>query len=507
LPIFAFAGNWHPFMNTKYIQWLVLASTIAVVGLIAIQVYWISNVFTLREQEFSEHVNSALKSICAELENMESNVDPTASSISLSAPTRESLVINYGGGDVSVVPQSTFGGDSVSIDPLSAAGVKDAKILSQSGILDDIMGGLLELDIYTSVIDRIDTLILDTLIRKSFQVQGVKAEYDYGVFNKLQQPEIISLDSRPNADQIHREGYRIQLFPNDPIADPNYLCVWFPRERQYVLSTMGTMLTTSAILMLLIMLLFSFSINTIYRQKKLSEIKNDFINNMTHELKTPIATISLACEALSDPDMRTGEKAITNYVGMIRDENKRLGVLVENVLRTSIFEQGQMKLKVLQFDIHQVVLQVISNIEIQVKARNGQIVTRFYAKNSVVKGDQLHITNVVYNLIDNAMKYSEGSPMVEIETRDEAGAIAISFKDHGIGISKENQRKIFDKLYRVPTGNIHNVKGFGLGLSYVKGVLEKHGGTVDVESEIKKGSTFTIHIPIEHEKENKNFTV
>jgi two-component system phosphate regulon sensor histidine kinase PhoR len=324
------------------------------------------------------------------------------------------------------------------------------------------------------------------------------------VFNKLQQPEIIGAKSKWNAEQIQREGYRIQLFPNDPIADPNYLCVYFPRERQYVLSTMGTMLTTSAILMLLLMVLFSFSFNTIYRQKKLSEIKNDFINNMTHELKTPIATISLACEALSDPDMRTGEKAISNYVGMIRDENKRLGVLVENVLRTSIFEQGQMKLKMLEFDVHDIILQVISNIGIQVKSRNGQIVTRFYAKKAVVKGDQLHITNVVYNLIDNAMKYTVGSPLIEVETRDESGFIAVSFRDNGIGISKENQRKIFDKLYRVPTGNIHNVKGFGLGLSYVKGVMEMHGGTVDVASELKKGSTFTIHIPIEHEKENKN---
>jgi two-component system phosphate regulon sensor histidine kinase PhoR len=494
-------------MNTKYIQWLVVGSTIAVIGLIAIQVYWISNVFTLREQEFSEHVNMALKDISAELERKEVSSDSQSASLSLSAPNKESLVIDYGGGDVNVVPQSTFGGDSVSIDPLAAAGVKDASILSQSGILDDIMGGLLELDIYTSVIDRIDTLVLDTLIQKSFYAQGVRAEYDYGVFNKLQQPEIIPVLSKPSAEQIQREGYRVQLFPNDPIADPNYLCVWFPRERQYVISTMGTMLTTSAILMLLIMILFSFSINTIYRQKKLSEIKNDFINNMTHELKTPIATISLACEALSDPDMRTGEKAISNYVGMIRDENKRLGVLVENVLRTSIFEQGQMKLKLQQFDVHQVVLQVIANIEIQVKARNGQIVTRFYAKHSVVYGDQLHITNVVYNLIDNAMKYSEGSPIVEIETRDEDKFIAVSFKDQGIGISQENQRKIFDKLYRVPTGNIHNVKGFGLGLSYVKGVLEMHGGTVDVESEIKKGSTFTIHIPIEHEKENTNSVV
>jgi two-component system phosphate regulon sensor histidine kinase PhoR len=335
----------------------------------------------------------------------------------------------------------------------------------------------------------------------------VRAEYDYGVFNKLSQPEIIPINSKLSAERILQEGYRIQLFPNDPIADPNYLCVWFPREKQYVISTMGTMLTTSVILMLLIMLLFSFSINTIYKQKKLSEIKNDFINNMTHELKTPIATISLACEALSDPDMRTGERAIINYVGMIREENKRLGILVENVLRTSIYEQGQMKLKLQQFDVHQVILQVIANIQIQVKARNGQIFTRFYAKNSLVSGDQLHITNVIYNLIDNAVKYSEGAPSVEIQTFDESRSIAIAFSDNGMGINKENQRKIFDKLYRVPTGNIHNVKGYGLGLSYVKGVMEMHGGTVDVVSEIKKGSTFTIHIPNEHEKENKNSTL
>ncbi|MFM7233068.1 MAG: sensor histidine kinase [Flavobacteriales bacterium] len=493
-------------MNTKYIRLLVIGSTLAVAGLVAIQVYWISNVFTLREQEFSEHVNQALKNTGSEIERREIAQDSAASSpsVSLSAPNKENLVINYGGGAVSVVPQSTFGTDSISVDPLAAAGVKDAKILSQSGILDDIMGGLLELDIYTSVIDRIDTLVLDSLLRQSLALQGVRAEYDYGVFNKLQQAEIIPVNSKPSADQIQREGYRIQLFPNDPIADPNYLCVWFPRERQYVISTMGTMLITSAILMVMIMLLFSFSINTIYRQKKLSEIKNDFINNMTHELKTPIATISLACEALSDPDMRTGENSITNYVGMIRDENKRLGILVENVLRTSIFEQGQIKLKQQRFDLHEVIRQVIYNIDIQVKARNGQIVTRFNAKSSVVRGDQLHITNVVYNLIDNAIKYSDGSPRVEIQTMDESSGIAISFTDFGIGISKENQRKIFDKLYRVPTGNIHNVKGFGLGLSYVKGVMEMHGGTVDVMSELKKGTTFTIHIPIEHEKENQN---
>ncbi len=494
-------------MKNKYIKWLIVSSAFAVVGLIAIQVYWISNAFTLREQEFSDDVHAALQRVTQELEQREGigkDNGTALSSLSISAPDKENLVIDYGDGEVSVVQPMELGNlnDSVSVDPLAQAGVKDAGILSQSGILDDIMGGLLELDIYTSVIDRIDTLVLDTLVRNALMSQGIRAEYDYGVLNKLQQPEILPAFSHGALEQLQKEGYRIQLFPNDPIADPNFLCLWFPRERQYVLSTMGMMLATSAALMLVIMLLFSFSINAIYRQKKLDSIKNDFINNMTHELKTPIATISLACEALSDPDMRTSEKATENYVGMIRDENRRLGILVENVLRTSIFEHGQMRLKQQRFDIHDCILQVIANIEIQVNSKGGEIETNFEASHSIVLGDVLHITNVVYNLIDNAIKYSDGAPRVSIETRDEEHGIAIAFKDQGIGISKENQRKIFDKLYRVPTGNIHNVKGFGLGLSYVKGVVEMHGGTVDVYSEIKKGSTFTIHIPHSNEKEN-----
>jgi len=222
-------------MNTKYIRLLVAGSALAVAGLIAIQVYWISNVFTLREQEFSEHVNQALRTTGSELEKREISGDSaeTTSSYSLSAPNKQNLVINYGGGSISVVPQSTLEGDSVSVDPLSAAGVKDATILSQSGILDDIMGGVLELDIYTSVIDRIDTLVLDTLLQKSLEEQGVRADYEYGVFNKLQQPEITVGKAIQYTEQILREGYKVQLFPNDPIADPNYLCVWFPRERLY----------------------------------------------------------------------------------------------------------------------------------------------------------------------------------------------------------------------------------------------------------------------------------
>jgi len=353
------------------------------------------------------------------------------------------------------------------------------------------------------ILQRIQPGYLDSLIRKELTDKGVNLDYSFGIQSS---PKVWTYTSSPEIKQ-QKAVFEAALFPNDIHPSKNVLKIYFPDSGTFIWQTMGLSLAGSGLLLLVMIGCFYFAVLTILRQKKLALVKNDFINNMTHELKTPIATISLACEALSDPDMRTGEKAITSYVGMIRDENKRLGVLVENVLRTSIFEQGQMKLKKQQFDVHQVILQVIANIDIQVKARSGQIVTRFYAKSALVQGDQLHITNVVYNLIDNAMKYSEGRPIVDIETRDEEGFIAISFSDRGIGISKENQRKIFDKLYRVPTGNIHNVKGFGLGLSYVKGVLEMHGGTVDVVSELKKGSTFTIHIPIEHEKENQNSTV
>lgn len=495
-------------MKERYIQLLIAVSTVAVIGLIAIQVYWVNNTFTLREQDFASAVSKAMSTVALKIEKEElqrlAEQEASAPSVSISSQDDKTLILNYGMAGVDVVPGNSRNEDADSsiVGQLENQGIDDGGILSQSGILDDIMGGLFELDIYKSISDRIDTTRLDSMLQSEFELRGIRAKFHYAVYNKLQQPEIACEDARPFLESILTQGYKTQLFPNDPITDPNFLRVWFPNQSRYLLSTMWLMLATSTILLVVIMFLFSYSIRTIYRQKKLSDIKNDFINNMTHELKTPIATISLACEALHDPDMRKSESAIASYVGMIRDENKRLGILVENVLRTSVFEQGEMKLRFQPIDIHQSILQVIANIDIQVKKRNGEIRTHLDASLANIQGDQLHITNVIYNLIDNAIKYSENKPIVEIYTRDEVNGIAVAFRDFGIGISKENQAKVFDKLYRVPTGNIHNVKGFGLGLSYVKGVVEMHGGTVEVESELKKGSTFTIHLPYKYEKEN-----
>jgi two-component system phosphate regulon sensor histidine kinase PhoR len=256
------------------------------------------------------------------------------------------------------------------------------------------------------------------------------------------------------------------------------------------------MLTGSAILVLVIIFSFYYTVSTILKQKKLSDVKNDFINNMTHELKTPISTVSLASEMLSDSSIEKSKERSDHYIRIIKEENQRLGLLVENILQTAVLDKGQFKLRMQEVDLHEIIDRAISNIRLQVEKREGEIHLEKNAKDNILNADRVHLTNIIYNLVDNALKYSEHKPNIKIATENINGGIQISISDNGIGISKENQKKIFDTFYRVPTGNIHNVKGFGLGLSYVKAAVEKHQGTVRVESEIGKGSTFKIFIPL-----------
>jgi two-component system phosphate regulon sensor histidine kinase PhoR len=497
-------------MNEKYIRLLIAISSAAVLGLIAIQVYWVRNSFTLKEQQFSINVNKALDEVVRlieEKEMMDINLNKIEHpGMAISSENDHTIVIDHGDGGISIRPlgESEHFQDSSFQAQLNEQGVDHSQILEQSGLLDDIMGGMLDLEIYRNIAERIDTAFIDSLVHEELEKKGIKARLVFGVFNKYGKAEVLPIYAKEFEQQFLTESYKALLFPNDPLQEINYLRVYFPQQKNYLIGQMWSMLAVSGMLLLVIMFLFSYSIGTIYKQKKLSDIKNDFINNMTHELKTPIATISLACEALNDPDMMKSEKGMSTYVNMIGEENKRLGLLVEKVLRTAIFEQGEMQLQVNRINLHEVIENVIRNISIQVTGKKGKIITHLEATNPVIYGDHLHLSNVIYNLIDNAIKYCSESPIVEITTRDETSGIAISFRDNGIGISRENLSRIFDKLYRIPTGNVHNVKGFGLGLSYVKGVVEKHGGRVEVESELKKGSTFTIHLQHEHEKVNQD---
>ncbi|MFT5183654.1 MAG: two-component system phosphate regulon sensor histidine kinase PhoR [Flavobacteriales bacterium] len=524
-------------MKKRLIQILIILMSTGFVGLIAIQIYWINNSILLRQQEFDFNVGRALNKVVQGLERQEyisqvqQNKESPQVKLSRHAEDDQSgLVVEFEHEDhidtvdafpTEIVPLETHKHvheletelveaqkssatrqerDSVLYSEWGEYGLEQSQILEQAGFLDDIMDGVMTMNIYKSVTERVDLDGLDSLLKAELGNQGINAKYKVGVFNRFHQAELLNEDDQDCIDEFFSDGYKAQLFPNDPVSDPNYLRVFFPYRNHYLLRTMWVMLALSAILILVIMLAFSYAITTIYRQKQISEVKNDFINNMTHELKTPISTISLACEALSDPDMMSSQKQLKTFVGMIQDENRRLGVLVENVLRSAILDKGEMELNIVRLNVHELIETVIKNIAIQIKKKGGRIKTDLTSLNPVVEGDRVHVTNVVYNLIDNAIKYSLESPEVTISTEDREGGVVLSFKDNGMGINKENQKKIFDKLYRVPTGNVHNVKGFGLGLSYVKAVVEKHNGEITVDSELNQGSTFNIYLPATHEK-------
>jgi two-component system phosphate regulon sensor histidine kinase PhoR len=361
-------------------------------------------------------------------------------------------------------------------------------------MVNDIFDELVSINIYNDYNTKIDTLLLDTVIRSELLEKGISANYVFGILSsKTSSTDIIKLSEKEVF--LYASNFKINLSPDNVFIKPQYLAVYFPDQRNYLLSSMAFMLAISGVFMIVIVFSFYYTVSTIFKQKKLSEIKNDFISNMTHEFKTPISTISLACEVLNDKTFVKSPERVSNYVKMIGDENKRLSLLVENILQTAILDKGEFKLKIQSIDIHSLIEQTIANIKLQVENKEGQITTDLKAATSLINADKVHVTNIVFNLIDNALKYSNKKPLIRISTRNNEEGVFISIKDSGIGISKENQKRIFDTMYRVPTGNIHNVKGFGLGLSYVKAVVEKHAGSISVDSELGKGSTFTVYLP------------
>ena len=248
------------------------------------------------------------------------------------------------------------------------------------------------------------------------------------------------------------------------------------------------------------MLCFAYTIYVIFRQKQISVIKNDFINNMTHEFKTPIATISLATDSIGSPKVINEESKIRRFLNIIKQENKRMLSQVEKVLQMAQIDRKELNLKKVSIDLHEVIEKVVGNASLKVESREGQIMTDLQAENHLIEGDATHITNVVANLIDNAEKYSEEKPVIKVSSRDKKGGVVFTVEDNGIGMSKDSVKHIFEKFYRIPTGNVHNVKGFGLGLSYVKAIIEAHQGNISVKSELGKGSRFSVFLPLKKKK-------
>ncbi len=378
-------------------------------------------------------------------------------------------------------------GAGLRYDPFSA-------FFERSRFINDLFDDLFSSRFAFQVTDEESIASLDSLISYELQLQNIKTPYEFGIYHP-QRHALVTEKTGRHSQALLKSPYAFHLFPNDLFVNPEYLLLHFPQQDRYILSQMNAMMGASLLLLLILISSFAFTIIIIFRQKKLSVMKNDFINNMTHELKTPISTISLACQALNDQDVQKSEPLYQSYIKVIKEENDRLGLLTERVLQTALIENAGLRLKITGVDLHEIVEGAIEKLKLQVEARHGKIIAALGADYSFVKGDKVHLTNVFTNLIDNANKYSPNSPQISVSTENTEKGVLVHIDDKGIGINRVNQKKIFDNLYRVSTGNIHDVKGFGLGLSYVKAIVEKHNGNISLESEQNKGSRFTVFIP------------
>jgi len=343
--------------------------------------------------------------------------------------------------------------------------------------------------------ERLSYASLDSLIRQDFDEKGIDLPFEFAVRTGNVRYTLRSANFNP---MVKFPMYKSRLFPHDIRTSPNFLYVYFPSREKYLSRSVGTMAGASMTLALIILIISFVAIYVIFRQKKLSEIKNDFVNNMTHELKTPISTISLASQMLADKSLSNDAKNLEHISTLIQEESKRLGNQVERVLQMSILEEGKMSLRIQPVYFDRLIRRATEKIFLQIQKLNGTIELDLQIGDYPVDGDETHLTNVVFNLIDNAMKYSRKDPVIRIVTRSTSETIQVMISDNGIGIGKEYLGKIFDKFFRVPTGNVHDVKGFGLGLSYVKKVIEQHQGTISVSSEPDTGTTFTLIIPKKH---------
>ena len=345
--------------------------------------------------------------------------------------------------------------------------------------------------------DRIPTIDkLDTLIKKELLNKGINIDYVFSVKLANKDSVIYQNFPRNSAEIIAKNVYNFTLFNKDIIRDPGMLYVYFPEKNSLIMENMFVSMASSVGLLLVLIFIFAYTIFTIIRQKKLSEMKNDFINNMTHEFKTPVATIMIASEALKDPEVVEDKNRISRLAGIIYDENVRLGNHIERVLSVAKLDKKEIQLEYNPVKVNDLILAVVDSMDLQLKKRDAVIKLNLAATNDVVLGDELHFSNVIYNLIDNANKYSKEAPKISISTKNNGKNLFIEVTDEGIGITKDEIKRIFDQFYRVPTGNLHDVKGFGLGLNYVRDIVQQMDGNIKVNSERDKGTTFLVTLPL-----------
>lgn len=368
------------------------------------------------------------------------------------------------------------------------------RYLHERSLLDEVIYKIMYRASNEPIEERINFSDLDKYIRFELTNNGMNVPYSFQIVNNNNQV----VYSSPGFSTRDRKAIYTQiLFPNDPPGKFNSLRVFFPTKRDYVYGELSFFIP-SLIFTLILLITFIFTIVTLFRQKRLTEMKNDFINNMTHELKTPVSTISLASQMLKDESITKSPEVFKHVTGVINDETKRLSFQVEKVLQMSLFDKQRATLKLKEIDANDLVVNVANTHALKVEKFGGTLDIDLQAEDSMIRVDEMHFTNVLFNLLDNALKYKRNDipPELMIRTRNEGSKIVISVEDNGIGIKKEDMKKVFERFYRVPTGNRHDVKGFGLGLAYVKKIVTDLNGTIRAESELGKGTKFIISLPV-----------
>lgn len=494
------------------------------------QFSYLDEIINTRRDEFDSTVKRGLWRIARELERketanyLEQNYNETQRQLleSLSHDNEDGIPLNHNqkvtvkgpDGQVSTFEFTGTTPDSIHIKPFNLSAkhghgsIQNSQramqemlmdqYIYQKNLMDDVIFRILSQTNNKPILERLDINELLMTLDNEFEGMGIFLDYEFCIIDK--DGKIVYDTSNFSTQKAEKSGIFLQpLFNNNVSSRVSYIEIYFPERNKFLFNSGLKFMVPSFIFSIIMFVLFMFVIIVIFRQKKLSEMKNDFINNMTHEFKTPISTISLASQMLTDPSVSKSPALLDHVSGVIADETKRLRFQVEKVLQMSMFDRQKTNLKVTDIPVNELVSNVVNTFTLKVEKAGGSIETNLEAEDDLCMVDEMHFTNVIFNLLDNAYKYArENVPLKLIVSTKNIGEdkLEIRIQDNGIGIKHDDLKKIFEKFYRVPTGNVHNVKGFGLGLSYVMKIVKDHGGDIKAESEFGQGTTFIITMPL-----------
>ncbi len=525
-------------MNKLFFRLLVLLMSLSLIGIILVQVYWFNTSFKNNEEQFRFHVKQVIGNVAEKLQTEEAfsfidkykqlkdsiGKEPQKSDFLefgyYQRDSRTNETIIYSNNIISEdynISSSFFDkkSDSIKLKNFSSKRVTEVfnngnvdksgmqqkitpdikiKKAGKLAILDNAQFEIFFKDIAAAkpLQERVSKERLFKLLKIELDEYGVRTPFEFSIYSNGLATKIQSESFKYEKDKT----YSIPVFTDNEGNNKYQLLVSFPHKEKFLFSELLGITLLSIIFTLVIVIAYTSALNQLIRQRQISEIKTDFINNMTHEFKTPIATINLALDAIKNPKVIDDKEKIQRYLQMIRDENKRMHAQVENVLRISKLEKKELEINKESYSIHEIIEEAIEHVNLIIEDRQGTIDTHLQANRTTVLLNDVHFTNVIVNVLDNAIKYSPEEPRIDIYTENVKDFIIIKIKDQGLGMSKVAQKKIFEKFYREHTGDLHNVKGHGLGLAYVKRIVEDHNGQIFVESEKGKGSTFIIKLPL-----------